>query len=173
MPISTVSSTSLAFAIVLAHRREHLVGHRDVERHGVGERERGALGRAEQLRLVPLRQRRALLDRDAVGEGELRHMLVEHVVDAVEMGDADDDDLAQPAAQPRLPAHGADMIEPGFGERRAVQEELVDVEERARAAGANLGDQRGEFGMRVGFDQGNPGHGSIQTGRGVGEDDTD
>src|SRR5205823_1142880 len=79
---------------------------------------------------------------------------------AVEMADANDDDFAQPAVEIDLPAHRIDQVEPDFGDGRAVQQELVDVDNGAAPAAANSGKHGLEFRMLFRFDQGNTGHGT-------------
>ena len=91
---------------------------------------------------------------------EAGDVLGQHVVDPVEMGDADDDDFAQPPGEFGLPPHRAVMVEPGLRQRRVVQQELVDVEQPAPAPGLDASDDVGEFGMLGFFDQRNARHGS-------------
>ena len=69
----------------------------------------------------------------------------------VQIGDADDDDLAQPAIERRLPAHGVEKIEPGRGQRWTVQEQSVNIQQIAAAAAADLFDKLGRVGNFVFF----------------------
>src|SRR6266481_5022597 len=85
-------------------------------------------------------------------------MLRQDIIDAIEMRDADDDDFAQPPGELRLPAHGAVMVEPGLRQRRAVQQELVDIEEPAATARLDAGDHLAKLGMFSLFDQRNARH---------------
>src|ERR1700716_1597434 len=85
-------------------------------------------------------------------------MLPDHIAAAIEMADPDDHDLAQPAVEVDLPAHRVDQVEPDFGDRWRMQQELVDVDHGAAPSAADLGDDRLKLGVLVGFDQGDAGH---------------
>src|SRR5262249_22461329 len=78
--------------------------------------------------------------------------------DAVDDGDADDHQLAQSAGQARLPAHGVHVLEPGLGERRAVQQQAVDVDEISAALAADASDQPVKLGVVLLLDQRDPRH---------------
>ena len=67
--------------------------------------------------------------------------------------------LAQPTGERRLPAHRIRMIEPALGERRAVEQQAIDIDQIAAAAGTEFGDEIGNLGMPILVDQGNAGHG--------------
>src|SRR5215471_2804857 len=74
------------------------------------------------------------------------------------MGDTDDDDFAQPSGEFRLPADGPVMVEPGLRQRRAVQQQPVDVEKPAAAARLDASDDLRKLGMFGLFDQRNARH---------------
>ncbi len=74
------------------------------------------------------------------------------------MGDPHNDDLAQPAVELGLEPRGADEIEPDRGQRRGMQQQLVDVDQGAAPAGADLADQFGKLGMIFFLDIGDAGH---------------
>ena len=94
---------------------EHLVRHGDVAGHGVGVGQRRALARAERFGVAPVGERIAFGVAQAFGRRELRYVLLEDVSGAVEMGDADDDDLAQPPVKLDLEPRRADELEPDGG----------------------------------------------------------
>ena len=75
------------------------------------------------------------------------------------MGDADDDDLAQPPVEPGLVPRRADELEPDRGQRRRMQQKLIDIDQRPAPSGADFADQLGELGVVVFFDVGDAGHG--------------
>ena len=91
----------LALVEMLAQLGEHGVGHVDVAGHGVGIGERGALALIEERRGAPVGERGALLLWQALRHGQLGHVLVHHIGAAVEIADAHDHDLAQPAFESR------------------------------------------------------------------------
>src|SRR5258708_26209370 len=76
-----------------------------------------------------------------------------------EMAHADDDDLAQAPVERGLPTPRVGGVEPALGQRRAVEQHAIDVDQPAAAAGAELLDELGEFGMVLLVDQGNASHG--------------
>ena len=125
------------------HIREHIVRHSDVARHRIGEGKRGAFAFAEQRRGTPVGQCVAFRTRHAVRQRQRGDVLRQAVLRVVHIGDADDDDLAQPAMERRLPAHGVEKIEPGRGQRWTVQKQSVNIQQIAAAAAANLGDELG------------------------------
>ena len=89
-------------------------------------------------------------------------MLLDHIIGAVEVADADDGDFAQPAVERGLKARRRNQIEPACRQRRRVQQQLVDIDERAAPAGADLADQLGEFGVVVFLNIGDAGHGAFE-----------
>src|SRR6202035_4552836 len=80
----------------------------------------------------------------------------------VEMGDADDDDLAQPPVELGPEPRRADEVEPDRGKRRRMQEELINIDQRATPSGADLADQVGKLRVIVFFDVGDTGHGGFR-----------
>ena len=126
--------------------REHIVRHSDVARHRIGEGKRGAFAFAEQGRGAPIGQRVAFRKRHTVRQRQRGDVLHQAILRVVHIGDADDDDLAQPAIERRLPAHGVEKIEPGRGQRWAVQEQSVNIQQIAAAAAADLFDKLGRVG---------------------------
>src|SRR5262249_50900900 len=85
-------------------------------------------------------------------------VLAQHVLRIGEMAYADDHDLAQPPLERGLPAHGVGMVEPALGERRAVEQHAIDVEQLAAPPGAVLLDHLGEFRVVLLLDQRNASH---------------
>src|SRR5262245_30068317 len=156
--MSTVNSTiSLALKWPL-DLGEDGVGHRDIAGHGIGIGEHGALARAEEFGSTPVRERVAFLERKPVGERQGRHVLAQDVLRAGEMTHADDHDLAQSAGKRRLPSHGIGVIEPALGERRAVEQHAINIDQSAASAGAKFFDEPSEFGMLLLLDQGHSSH---------------
>ena len=131
--------------------REHIVRHFDVARHRIGEGKRGAFAFAEQGRGAPIGQCVAFRKRHAVRQRKRGDVLHQAVLREVQIGDADDDDLAQPAIELRLPAHGVEKIEPGRGQRWTVQKQSVNIQQIAAAAAADLFDKLGRVGSFVFF----------------------
>ena len=74
------------------------------------------------------------------------------------MGDADDDDLAQPPVELDLEPRRADELEPDGGQRRRMQKQLIDIDQRPTPSGADFADQVGELGVVVFLDVGDAGH---------------
>jgi hypothetical protein len=74
------------------------------------------------------------------------------------MTHADDHDLAQPAGKGRLPSRGIGVIEPALGERWAVEQHAINVDQSAAPAGAKFFDEPSEFGMLLLLDQGHSSH---------------
>ena len=86
------------------------------------------------------------------------------------MGDADDDDFAQPPREQGLPAHRAVVVEPGLRQVRAVQQQPVHIEEPAAAPRLDAADLLGQFGMVGFFDVRNARHEVTAIGWGAGPD---
>ena len=148
----------LAFGKMVAKGLKNLVRNVDVLGHGVGEGQRGALLFAEMIGAPPGFQRGARLRAQGLGFGQGAHMLAERVFGAVQVADADDDNLAQAAIQFGLPSDCVVEIEPGAAERRALQQEFVDINKRAAPGAANIRGQLGEGGIAIGIDQFNAGN---------------
>ena len=166
MPISTVSST-ICRSEKCARNPSNTASGTTISRgHGVRVGERGALARVEEIAALPVGQRLAFLDGKPFRNRELRHVLLHHVFGAIEVGNADDGDLAQPAVKLGLEARRRDHIEPRLGQRRGMQQKLVDIDQRTAPAGADLADQLGELGVGFLFDIGNAGHGCFAVVRG-------
>src|ERR1700733_2539968 len=85
-------------------------------------------------------------------------MLLEHVGGAVEMRDPHDDDLAEATIELRLEASRADKIEPDRGQRRRVEQQPIDIDQRAAATGADLGDEVSKLGVILFLKIGDAGH---------------
>src|SRR5437870_497084 len=83
-------------------------------------------------------------------------MLGEHVPDSGHQADPNNHQLARLPVELRVPAHGADVVEPGRGQGRAIEEEVVDVQEAAAAPAFQPPDQVRQLGMIVLHDQWNP-----------------
>src|SRR5262249_48845596 len=71
----------------------------------------------------------------------------------VEVTDPDDENFPQAAVEIDFPAHRVDEVEPDFGDRRAVQQQLVDVDDGAAPPAPDLGNDWRKLGMLVRFDQ--------------------
>ncbi len=138
---------------------EHGIRNANLGGHGVGVGERRALARVEVFRGAPVGERVAFRHGQSFGDGEQRHVLLDHVGDAIEVADADDGDLAQPAVELGLPARRADQVEPCLRQRRAVQQQLVDIDQHAAPARAQDAHQLGQLRMVLFFDVGDAGHG--------------
>jgi hypothetical protein len=86
-------------------------------------------------------------------------MLVGLIRSAVEMGDAHDDQFADIGRQSAFLADGGEIGEPALGDRRAVQQHLVEVQ-HAAALGDDPVDELPGFGAaQVGV--GDAGHRSV------------
>ena len=131
---------------MLANGVEHVVRHAGSLADRVDVGESGALGLVEELRRTPVLQRLAFLDRNAVRHRNRRHVLLQRVGVVRGLRDPHDGKLAQPRRDRGAPADRADVLEPGHADLGRVQQQLVDVDQRAAPA-LDLADLGGELGV--------------------------
>jgi hypothetical protein len=86
-------------------------------------------------------------------------VLTQDVFTLRQVTDANDDDLAQAAAERRLPAHRIGVIEPALGKRWSVQQRAVDIEQAAAPPRAQFFNETGKLGMLVFLDECHASHG--------------
>ena len=127
-----------------AHRVDNVRRHMHVARHRIGEAQHGALRGVEAIRVFPLGERLQLRLADALLQRQ-RRMLVGLVLRAVDDGHPHDHQLAQRARQVQVLPNGGQVRQPALGQRRAVQQHLVQVQ-HAAALRHDLLDQRPRFG---------------------------
>jgi hypothetical protein len=65
-------------------------------------------------------------------------VLIDHVIDPVEISNAYVNDFAQPAGESGFPPQGVDQVKPVFRDGRAVQQQLIDVDEISATAGSDF-----------------------------------
>jgi hypothetical protein len=158
--IVATSSTSCRSSPRAPRRLEGRIGDLDRSRHLDGEPERCLAGSVEPAapgqRDVDVAQRFDLRFARA-GGAQQRRMVMELVGRAIDRRDRADRDLAQPRGEEKAAANGAHQLVPAGGERRAVEQLPIEVQERSAPARADRRDHRFRAGVVVRL-VGQPGH---------------
>ena len=134
----------LLIVVMRLQTREHGVGDFDIHRHGAGIGEQRAVRGLEQTGVFTTVEGGDLLRRDAARGRVFRGVDLKLIVRTVQLRYEQDGQFARLIVKRCVKADGVVEGLPRFGDRRAVQQQAVEVDQLAAARTFEFANQRGE-----------------------------